>query len=685
MNRMKTHRNKAFPKSRITGSLQNKIQSIKGKGEPLPGSVRDFFKPRFNKDFSQVRIHSSTEAADLARSVNARAFTFGKDIVFGAGQYSTNTTGGKRLLAHELTHVAQQQGSKPEPGIQRTRTFGGFWSNVGRSFVKMITFGGVDIGFSKKTLLKYLEVIKRTIENDYDSDLKARNVVRLWKAKDPGFKLTPIQKVNLIKEMLEGWTSPWDENAILNLLNGSSDSDLKRILSDSNDGISYNRIKKKFSPGNAKKLELLRIQRIPGTNKDLEKGTVKVLPQRDPFKLTDAEIKDTKEYKAYMNKSSIWQSQFKVTSAEALLACRLILAYKKTGKKVKWEIQALDFVLRARKQVGGYSGYVFVGAAVETSWTSIGKYGKKIFKILENDRRRRLSIRDAARQAAEDTSVIGSPTMVETGDKRHLPGKGRKLAFIVTNSNYGNVDTNLDYTRNDGIQMRKQLKARGFINENITWRTDRTGKQMEKSFNRFIAQARLGDDVVIFYSGHGETKGMKGVDGKFVSPSVINAWNKAALEKGFQLTIIVEACYSGAITDFIRKKEITRIQNIATARGSRRAMDLAEIAMKLQNIKDKIAKLELNKHAVMRNPLVTQFTRRGTLQNERQKRIRIVDAAWRKELPQITRLAAQVRALTRVNLTIPIYKGIKEWENIKPLDAIDTMTNRVLDLARGAL
>jgi hypothetical protein len=274
---------------------------------------------------------------------------------------------------------------------------------------------------------------------------------------------------------------------------------------------------------------------------------------------------------------------------------------------------------------------------------------------------------------------------VETGDKSKLAGKGRKLAFIITNSNYGKVAAKLGYTRNDGIKMRRQLKTRGFKNENITWRTDRTGKQMEELFNRFVAQARLGDDVVIFYSGHGETKGMQGVDGKFVSPSVVNAWNKTALEKGFQLTIIIEACYSGAITDFIRKEEITRIKKIATARKSTRAIALAKIAEKLQKIKDKIAKLEWDKHAVMKKPLFTQLTKAGTLNKEREKRIRIVDAAWRKDAPQIARLAAQVKTLTNVNLIIPIYKGINEWQNIKPLDALDTMTNRVLDLARGSL
>jgi hypothetical protein len=63
-------------------------------------------------DFSQVRLHADARAADSARAVSALAYTVGSDIVFGAGQYAPGTAAGKRLLAHELTHVVQQ-GSKP--------------------------------------------------------------------------------------------------------------------------------------------------------------------------------------------------------------------------------------------------------------------------------------------------------------------------------------------------------------------------------------------------------------------------------------------------------------------------------------------------------------------------------------------------------------------------------------------
>jgi len=64
---------------------------------------------RFNYDFSTVRVHDNSQAADSARDVNARAYTVGSDIVFGADQYQPHASDGQRLVAHELAHVIQQR------------------------------------------------------------------------------------------------------------------------------------------------------------------------------------------------------------------------------------------------------------------------------------------------------------------------------------------------------------------------------------------------------------------------------------------------------------------------------------------------------------------------------------------------------------------------------------------------
>jgi len=93
----------------ISNGTANAIQLLKGNGRSLYGAERSFFEPRFGADFSEVRIHNDTRASDIARSINARAFTLGSDVVFGSGEYSSATSSGRKLLAHELTHVIQQQ------------------------------------------------------------------------------------------------------------------------------------------------------------------------------------------------------------------------------------------------------------------------------------------------------------------------------------------------------------------------------------------------------------------------------------------------------------------------------------------------------------------------------------------------------------------------------------------------
>jgi hypothetical protein len=84
---------------------------LRSPGQPLEPDTRAFMESRFGHDFSQVRVHTDAQAAESARMANARAYTVGREIVFGIGQYAPKTTAGKRLLAHELTHVVQQAGS----------------------------------------------------------------------------------------------------------------------------------------------------------------------------------------------------------------------------------------------------------------------------------------------------------------------------------------------------------------------------------------------------------------------------------------------------------------------------------------------------------------------------------------------------------------------------------------------
>lgn len=83
-----------------------------GGGQPLEMDTREFMEERFGQDFSNVRIHTDDRAAASARSIHALAYTSGNQVVFGEGAYSPGTEGARRLLAHELVHVGQQDGAK---------------------------------------------------------------------------------------------------------------------------------------------------------------------------------------------------------------------------------------------------------------------------------------------------------------------------------------------------------------------------------------------------------------------------------------------------------------------------------------------------------------------------------------------------------------------------------------------
>jgi hypothetical protein len=101
---------------------------LRSTGQPLDAATRAFMEPRFGHDFSKVRVHADARAAESARSMNALAYTVGRDLVFGSGQYETRGARGRALLAHELVHTVQQgqavssTGGRVEPGNNRLET-----------------------------------------------------------------------------------------------------------------------------------------------------------------------------------------------------------------------------------------------------------------------------------------------------------------------------------------------------------------------------------------------------------------------------------------------------------------------------------------------------------------------------------------------------------------------------------
>src|SRR5919106_6724501 len=113
-------------------------------GQPLDPGTRASMGPAFGHDFSSVRVHTDAPAAASAQAVNARAYTVGHNLVFGASQYNPDSQHGQRLLAHELTHIVQQSRSStsiqssgfdsPDSSAEREADFVGDQVVAGQAF-----------------------------------------------------------------------------------------------------------------------------------------------------------------------------------------------------------------------------------------------------------------------------------------------------------------------------------------------------------------------------------------------------------------------------------------------------------------------------------------------------------------------------------------------------------------------
>jgi len=105
-----------------SGDFERYADGLNNSGSSLPNKTKSFFESRIGYDFSNVKIHTDTVAAKSAQSINALAYTTGNHIVFNQNQYQPETTSGKKLLAHELTHVVQQNSNIQTKKIQRIAT-----------------------------------------------------------------------------------------------------------------------------------------------------------------------------------------------------------------------------------------------------------------------------------------------------------------------------------------------------------------------------------------------------------------------------------------------------------------------------------------------------------------------------------------------------------------------------------
>jgi hypothetical protein len=107
-------------------------------------------------DFSRIRVHTDDQAAESARSLNAQAYTVGRDIVFAEGQYAPHTTAGQRLLAHELTHVVQQQAGAVPSGVAVQRAISPELDKI----ESLLSYGIFDWVITDAEAIEALQILK---------------------------------------------------------------------------------------------------------------------------------------------------------------------------------------------------------------------------------------------------------------------------------------------------------------------------------------------------------------------------------------------------------------------------------------------------------------------------------------------------------------------------------------------
>lgn len=104
-------RQSSIPVSEADNNFESDLNRARGGGSPLESTVKGQMESAMGADFSDVKIHTDTQANQLSQSIQAKAFTTGSDVFFKQGEYSPNSQSGQTLLAHELTHVVQQTGA----------------------------------------------------------------------------------------------------------------------------------------------------------------------------------------------------------------------------------------------------------------------------------------------------------------------------------------------------------------------------------------------------------------------------------------------------------------------------------------------------------------------------------------------------------------------------------------------
>lgn len=157
----------------VQPDVEARIHAAQGSGSPIPEGSRSQLEGAFGADFSGVRVHTDSESDALNRSVQARAFTTGKDIFFRQGEYNPGSSGGQELLAHELTHVVQQNSHlsrKTKLSIIQRQILSNIEPAEDDLFIKDVKIGGRSVspfsgtmGAHSTAWIAHIDVIRRML------------------------------------------------------------------------------------------------------------------------------------------------------------------------------------------------------------------------------------------------------------------------------------------------------------------------------------------------------------------------------------------------------------------------------------------------------------------------------------------------------------------------------------------
>jgi len=193
-----------------TPDLESAIQRARGSGQPLSRGIRAPMEQAFGADFSGVRIHTDTESDLLNRSIQARAFTTGQDIFFRQGAYDPGSRGGQELLAHEMTHVVQQNAG--EHHLQPIRWP---WNRKNSEYERLLNPEEEEEREWGKALrnivIKYAKVIAKAFKSAWGEAKRGSKLLKAlnWIKKGLGViqKLDPTNISRILKKVITamGW------------------------------------------------------------------------------------------------------------------------------------------------------------------------------------------------------------------------------------------------------------------------------------------------------------------------------------------------------------------------------------------------------------------------------------------------------------------------------------------------